>query len=80
MQTQDSRHLLCTFTNPQDYKTTANEVKKFYDVYSNRIFVFSNRKNPKELYLTYNVLNMVKGSPKFLNTILIHRKKEFNCL
>lgn len=80
MQEQDNRQLLCTFSNSTDYQVTAADIRKFYEIYNNRIFVFSNVKNPKELYLTYNVLNVPKSSSKFPNTILIHRKKQTNTL
>ena len=80
MQDQDTRQLLCTFSNPTDFKKTAEEIRTFYEVYCNRIFAFMNTKEPKELYLTYNVLNMQKNTPKFPNTILIHRKKQTNTL
>lgn len=76
----DNRQLLCTFTNNKDFRTIAEDIKKFYEIYSNRIFAFSNTKNPKEIYLTYNVLNMKKDATKFPNTILIHRKKQTNTL
>ncbi len=75
-----NRQLLCTFTTSDDFRETVAEVQKFYEIYSNRIFAFSNTKNPKEIYLTYNVLNMQKAAPKFVNTILIHRKKQTNTL
>lgn len=80
MQDQDTRQLLCTFSNPTDFKKTAEEIRKFYEVYCNRIFAFANAKEPKELYLTYNVINMQKNAPRFPNTILIHRKKQTNTL
>lgn len=80
MTDQDNRQLLCTFSNAKDYKKSAEEIRKFYEIYNNRIFAFSNEKNPKEIYLTYNVLNMRKDAPKFPNTILIHRKKQTNTL
>lgn len=76
----DNRQLLCTFSNSKDFRTIAEEIKRFYEVYSQRIFAFSNTKNPKEIYLTYNVLNMKKDAPKYPNTILIHRKKQTNTL
>jgi hypothetical protein len=76
----DTRQLLCTFSNSKDFRTVADEIRKFYEVYSNRIFAFLNSQNIKELYLTYNVLNMRKDAPKFPNTILIHRKKQTNTL
>ena len=76
----DNRQLLCTFSNSKDYLQTAEEIKKFYQVYNNRIFAFSNTKNLKEIYLTYNVLNMSKDASKFSNTILVHRKKATNTI
>ena len=80
MTDQDTRQLLCTFSNAKDFRTVAEEVRKFYEVYSNRVFAFVNAQNLKEIYLTYNVLNMRKDAPKFPNTILIHRKKQTNTL
>ena len=80
MTDQDTRQLLCTFSNAKDFHTVADEIRKFYEVYSNRVFAFSNAKIPSEVYLTYNVLNMRKDAPKFPNTILIHRKKQTNTL
>jgi hypothetical protein len=80
MTDQDTRQLLCTFSNDKDFRTVADEIRKLYEVYSNRVFAFVNAQNPKEIYLTYNVLNMRKDAPKFPNTILIHRKKQTNTL
>lgn len=80
MTDQDNRQLLCTFSNAEEFRDVAEEIRKFYEVYSGRIFAFANTKTPKEVYLTYNVLNMRKDSPKFPNTILIHRKKQTNTL
>ena len=80
MTEHDSRQLLCTFATAKDFRTTAAEIRKFYEVYSDRVFAFLNTQNPKEMYLTYNVLNMKKDAPKFPNTILIHRKKQTNTL
>jgi hypothetical protein len=80
MQFIDARQLLCTFSNSKDFRTAIKDIKEFYEVYNNRIFTFSNVKNPKEIYLTYNVLNISKDVPKFSNTILIHRKKQTNTL
>jgi len=77
---QDNRQLLCTFATTTDFKKAGEEVMQFYEVYSKRIFIFSNTKNPKEIFLTYNVLNMQRNAPKFPNTILIHRKKQTNTL
>jgi hypothetical protein len=80
MQSQDIRQLLCTFSNSKDFRKIAEDIRQFYQIYNNRIFVFCNAKNPKEIYLTYNVFNIQKESIKFPNTILIHRKKQTNTL
>lgn len=76
----DHRQLLCTFSIVNGYKETIREILGFYNVYNNRIFVFSNDKDSNEIFLTYNVVNMQRDAPKFPNTILIHRKKQTNTL
>lgn len=79
-QFQDNRQLLCTFSTASDFKKTIGEILSFYDVYNKRVFAFFNTKNPTEIFLTYNVVNMKRNVPKFPNTILIHRKKQTNTL
>lgn len=76
----DKRQLLCTFSSVQTFKQTIEEIKKFYSVYNNRFFVFTNVNVPKEVFVTYNILNEGKEFPKFPNTISIHRKKQTNTL
>jgi len=76
----DTLQLLCTFSNNNYFRTIIEEIKIFYEMQNNRIFVFSNMNNPEEIYLTYNVLNIRKGTPKFPNTILTHRKKLTNTI
>lgn len=79
-QFQDNRQLLCTFSTINDFNKTIEDILSFYEVYNNRVFAFSNVKNSKEIFLTYNVLNMQRDAQKFPNTILIHRKKQTNTL
>ena len=76
----DKRQLLCTFSSVKNYKTVIEEIKKFYNVYSGRFFVFSNMNTPEEVFVTYNIVNDKKEFPKFINTISIHRKKQTNTL
>jgi hypothetical protein len=76
----DKRQLLCTFSSVISFKTTIEEIKKFYTVYNNRFFVFSNVNVPKEVFVTYNILSEGKEFPKFPNTISIHRKKQTHTL
>lgn len=72
--------LLCTFSIPTDYKLLVEQVKSFYTLTNNKIFVFNNEKNNNELYLTYNILNSEAARKKLPNTISIHRKKQTNTL
>ena len=72
--------LLCTFSVPTDYKLLVEQVKSFYTLTNNKIFVFNNEKNNNELYLTYNILNSEFARKKLPNTISIHRKKQTNTL
>jgi hypothetical protein len=74
------RQLLCTFSLAADVKTVIEEIKKFYQVQSNRFFVFTNVNTPKEVFITYNILCEGRDFPKFKNTISVHRKKETNTL
>ena len=76
----DNRQLLCTFSAVSAFKTTLEEIKKFYSVYNNRFFIFTNVTSPKEVFITYNILSEGKEFPKFPNTISIHRKKQTNTL
>jgi hypothetical protein len=76
----DKRQLLCTFSNVKEFKQTIEDIKKFYTVYNNKFFVFTNVASPDEVFVTYNILNTGRDFPKFPNTISIHRKKQTNTL
>jgi len=76
----DNRQLLCTFSTVKTFRQTIEDIKKFYNVQNSRFFVFLNEVNPKEVFVTYNILNDGKEFPKFPNTISIHRKKQTNTL
>jgi len=76
----EKRQLLCTFSNVNDFKNVIEQIRGFYTVYNNSLFVFYNTKNVKELYVTYNIINIDINFPKFPNTISIHRKRQTNTL
>ena len=76
----DKRQLLCTFSTVKAFRQTIEDIKSFYNVQNNRFFVFLSIINPKEVFITYNILNEGKEFPKFPNTISIHRKKQTNTL
>jgi hypothetical protein len=73
------KQLLCTFSNSVQYIDALKEIPKQYTLIDNKIFIFANENNLRELYLTFNVekreqINRYKG------TISIHRKKQTNTL
>ena len=73
------KQLLCTFSNSVQYTDILNEIPQQYKLIDNKIFIFANENNLRELYLTFNVekrdqINRCKG------TISIHRKKQTNTL
>lgn len=73
------KQLLCTFSNSSQYTDVLNEIPQQYKLIDNKIFIFANENNLRELYLTFNVekgeqINRYKG------TISIHRKKQTNTL
>ena len=46
----------------------------------NKIFVFANEKNLREIYLTFNIVKNIDSRIKYPNTISVHRKKQTNTL
>lgn len=76
----DKRQLLCTFSNVNDVKNIIEQIRVFYKVYNNILFVFYNVNNVKELFITYNIINDNINFPKFPGTISIHRKRQTNTL
>ena len=77
----DKRQLLCTFSNINDFKNVVEQIRRFYTMYNNPLFVFYNTQNAKELYITYNVINNNDlNFSKFPGTISIHRKRQTNTL
>lgn len=46
----------------------------------NKIFVFANEKNLREIYLTFNIIKNIDSKIKYPNTISVHRKKHTNTL
>jgi len=76
----DKRQLLCTFSNVKEFRKIIEDIKKFYTVYNNKFFVFTNVASPNDVFITYNILNVGRDFPKFPNTISVHRKKQTNTL
>jgi len=77
MASWNNRQLLCTFAKFRDIGKTVELIRNTYTDFNDKIFIFSNVNNPLEVYLTYNIVNNIEKLP---NTILIHRKKDYNTL
>ena len=73
------KQLLCTFSNSTQYTTVLKEISTQYNLIDNKIFIFSNQNNLRELYLTFNVQKN-EQSNRYKGTISIHRKKQTNTL
>lgn len=72
-----SLKLLCTFTKKKFLDETLDDIQnKFYDVH--KIFVFINKANETDLYVTFNI--DIEKNDIYENYITIHRKKETNTL
>ena len=74
------KQLLCTFTTSSEYLNNVDLIKQNCIILNEKIFIFSNTKNPKELYLTYNVELTDDKFNKLPNTISVHRKKQTNTI
>lgn len=70
--------LLCTFSSYDELTSTTKSLFNSYDIFHNKIFILSIPEN-NEYALTYNIDgDNISDIPN--NTILVHRKKEFNVL
>jgi len=73
-----NNRLFCTFTHIDDLDSLVNELTQRYTIMYNKMFVLYSKSND-EYALTYNIDQGNIGSiPQ--NTILVHRKKDFNVL
>lgn len=72
--------LLCTFTDKDNYKHTLEQIQSTYNVVYNFIYILQNKTDLNELFITYNINTDYKPHVPLRNTILVHRKKEFNTL
>ncbi len=71
--------LYCTFSAKENVDDTVDLIKTNYDVLYDKIFVLQSTNND-EYILTYNVDPFNTSGELLENTILTHRKKDFNTL
>lgn len=71
--------LFCTFTPKVDLDSTLETITSHYTVMFGKIFVLETSEG-SEFLMTYNIDPYNSSSYIVPNTILLHRKKEFNVL
>lgn len=74
-----SNKLFCTFTTPDAVDDTISKINNKYSILFNKIFILESP-HSEELICTYNIDAGNVSSIPLPNTILLHRKKEFNVL
>ena len=72
--------LLCTFTNKEEVENILEIIQETYSIVYNYIYILQNKANLDELFVTYNIDTSYKPHLPLRNTILVHRKKQFNTL
>ena len=72
--------LLCTFTTKQRLNEIVDIVVTCNDVLYEKIYVFQNSNETNQLICTYNVEFIDNYEENIIDTISLHRKKQFNTL
>ncbi len=73
-----NRKLFCTFSSREFLDQTIDTIKSSFNIKYNKIFILYS-KDTDEYAITYNVEEDNVMNP-LSNTILVHRKKEYNTL
>lgn len=71
--------LFCTFTKPESLTETIAIIVKDNKILHDKIFILESPES-QELICTYNIDNPTDKNQIPYNTILLHRKKEYNVL
>lgn len=71
--------LLCSFTTLAKCDATIDSIVQTYEVIGEKIYVLQNVESQTDVFLTYNISNE-QSHVRFLNTISVHRKKDFNVI
>ena len=70
--------LLCTFTTKQKLNEIVDVVVTCNEVLYEKIYVFQNSNETNQLICTYNVEFIDNYEENIIDTISLHRKKQFN--
>lgn len=74
-----NNRLLCTFVHPSNVDSLIEEIQSRYTVLYNKMFVLELSEHPTEVVVTYNI-DHGNVTSIIENSILVHRKKDFNVL
>lgn len=72
--------LLCTFSTKETLEQDLFSIQETYKLVYNNIYILQSKSNTDELYITYNIDSTYRPEIPLPNTILVHRKKEYNTL
>ena len=72
--------LLCTFTTKQKLNEVVDIVVTCNEVLYEKIYVFQNSNETNQLICTYNIEYSHDYQENIIDTISLHRKKQFNTL
>lgn len=71
--------LLLTFSDKREYKDCISNIRRYFTIIDNRVFVLEDVLNPESVYITYNI-DAFNYNDKPQKTILVHRKKHTNTI
>jgi hypothetical protein len=72
--------LLCTFSSKEKLESSLNAIQDNYKLVYNYIYVLQNKNDLDQLFITYNIDSSIQPEYPLEDTILVHRKKEYNVL
>ena len=76
--TEHNTQLLCTFTKKDMYQEEIESISAYYQIVDGKVYVLESKSNSNDIFLTYNVVK--SGGQFYPNTIVVHRKKEYNII
>lgn len=80
LESPELNKIFATFSLEDQLETLLDQINDRYDIVAKRVFVLESSDTP-ELVCTYGVdCNNLNDNALMSNTIMVHRKKEFNTL
>ena len=73
--------LLCTFASKNSLNLVYDYLKTYYRIVNNKIFIYKESSQPnawQNCLLIYNIEQNLREDGLAKNTVLIHRKKQYN--